>query len=68
MISNRTNSKKADPIDSYHHDAGKGSIYRPSNRERFDANWDRIFAKEKNNATTTNTRNENQEESSSSST
>ena len=68
MISNRTNSKKADPIDSYHHDAGKGSIYRPSDREKFYANWDRIFAKEKTNESITRAGNENQEKSSSSST
>ena len=60
--------KKSDPIDTYHHDAGKGSIYRPSDRERFYANWDNIFSKEKTNESITNTRNENQEKSSSSST
>lgn len=37
--------KKSDPIDTYHHDAGKGCIYRPANREKFDSNWDLIFGK-----------------------
>lgn len=35
--------KKSDPIDSYHHEAGKGSIPRPVNREAYEQNWDRIF-------------------------
>jgi hypothetical protein len=37
--------KKSDPIDTYHHEAGKGCIYRPSNREKFDSNWDQIFGR-----------------------
>ena len=37
--------KKSDPIDTYHHDAGKGSVYRATDRERFDANWDKIFGR-----------------------
>ena len=56
--------KKSDPIDNYHHDAGKGSIYRPANRERFDSNWDRIFGKkETTNDTTTNPRIQDSQES-----
>ena len=56
--------KKSDPIDTYHHDAGKGCIYRPANRERFDSNWDLIFGKKENkNDTTTNPRVENSQES-----
>jgi len=41
--------KKSDPIDTYHHDAGKGSIYRPTNSERFHSNWDLIFGKKDQN-------------------
>ena len=37
--------KKSDPIDTYHHDAGKGCIYRPTNSNKFDSNWDLIFGK-----------------------
>ena len=56
--------KKSDPIDTYHHDAGKGSIYRPSNREKFDSNWDLIFRKkEPTHDATTHTRIENSQES-----
>jgi hypothetical protein len=41
--------KKSDPIDNYHHDAGKGSVYRPTNSEKFDSNWDLIFGKKDKN-------------------
>jgi hypothetical protein len=41
--------KKSDPIDTYHHDAGKGCIYRPTNSEKFDSNWDLIFGKKDQN-------------------
>lgn len=36
---------RKDPIDSYHHEAGKGSAPRPINREAYEQNWDRIFGK-----------------------
>ena len=36
---------RRDPIDSYHHDAGKGSAPRPVNRRAYDENWDRIFGR-----------------------
>lgn len=38
---------KKDPIDSYHHEAGKGARPRPVDREKFDSNWDKIFGKKK---------------------
>lgn len=41
--------KKSDPIDNYHHDAGKGCIYRPTNSEKFHSNWDLIFGKKDKN-------------------
>jgi len=37
--------KKSDPIDTYHHDAGKGSVPRPSNHEQYKNNYDRIFGR-----------------------
>ena len=41
--------KKSDPINTYHHDAGKGCIYRPTNSDKFDSNWDLIFGKKDQN-------------------
>jgi hypothetical protein len=38
---------KKDPIDSYHHEAGKGARPRPVDREKFENNWDKIFGKKK---------------------
>lgn len=35
--------KKSDPIDNYHHEAGKGSVPRPINHELYKTNYDRIF-------------------------
>jgi len=56
--------KKSDPVDNYHHEAGKGSVYRPSNSEQFDLNWDRIFGKkELQHDTTTNPRIQDSQES-----
>lgn len=56
--------KKSDPIDTYHHDAGKGCIYRPSDREKFDSNWDLIFGKkEQTHESTTHTRIQDSHES-----
>ena len=37
--------KKSDPIDTYHHDAGKGSVPRPSNHKQYKNNYDRIFGR-----------------------
>jgi hypothetical protein len=33
------------PNKTYTTGAGKGSSYRPVDKEKFDANWDRIFGK-----------------------
>jgi hypothetical protein len=57
-------SKKMDPIDTYHHDAGKGSIPRPTNHEQYKSNYDLIFGKkDKTNDATTHTRVKNSQES-----
>jgi hypothetical protein len=34
---------RRDPIDSYHHDAGKGHAPRPCDQQRYAENYDRIF-------------------------
>lgn len=34
---------RTDPIDSFHHEAGKGHIQRPSNHEKYSKNYDLIF-------------------------
>jgi len=45
---------KSDPIDSYHHEAGKGARPRPVDHEKYKTNYDRIFGnkKEQQNAST----------------
>lgn len=57
-------SKKMDPIDTYHHDAGKGSVARPTNHDQYKSNYELIWGKkDKKNDATTNSRIKNPQES-----
>lgn len=40
-------NKPSDSIDSFHHEAGKGHIQRPTNHQRYGENYDAIFGKNK---------------------
>lgn len=55
---------KSDPIDNFHHEAGKGSVPRPTNHEQYKSNYELIWGKkDKKNDATTNPRVENTQES-----
>jgi hypothetical protein len=51
-------------VDRYHHEAGKGSIPRAVDHDKYKTNYDRIFGrKELTHESTTNSRVENSQES-----